>query len=204
LRLAYAILEDVAEAILVTKVVTKARLPGAREQEIIYANGAFANLTGYSARELIGRTPRIILGPRTELSRLWEIEDALCGGKPVSGELCCYRKDGTVFWNGLSVSPVRDDRGEVTHCLWVHRDTTERKAIETRLAERALRDPLTGLPNRTLLAEVLRRALVRDGRWGLRVAVMFVDLDDFKSLNDTFGHAVTRWGTRYLSPWLGA
>lgn len=185
-RLASAILEDVTEAIL----VTKARPTRAQEQEIVYANGAFTDLTGYSPEELVGRTPRIILGPRTEPSRLREIEAALHESKPVRVELCCYRKDGTAFWNGLSVSPVRDGRGEVANFVWIQRDTTERKVTEKRLAAEALRDHLTGLPNRTLLADVLRRALDHSERFGRRVAVLFADLDDFKGVNDALGHVV--------------
>ena len=185
-RLANAILDDVAEGVL----VTRAGQAGAPEQEIVYANGAFADLTGYSLGEVIGRTPRAILGPRTDPSCLREIEDALCQSRPVRAELCCHRKDGTAFWNEISVSPVRGDRGEVAQFVWVQRDTTERKAIVTRLAEEVLRDPLTGLPNRSLLTDVLGRALQRSDRSGRRVAVLFADLDDFKSVNDAFGHAV--------------
>lgn len=186
LRLANAILDDVTEGILVTRA---GRAQG-REQEIVYANGAFTDLTGYSLGEVIGRTPRAILGYRTDSSCLREIEDALRQSRPVRAELCCRRKDGTAFWNELSVSPVRDERGEVAQFVWVQRDTTERRAVVTRLAEEVLRDPLTGLPNRILLTDVLGRALQRSGRSGRRVAVLFVDLDDFKSVNDDFGHTV--------------
>jgi len=88
----------------------------------------------------------------------------------------------------LSISPVRDEQGRLTHFVGIHNDVTERKLGEDRLAHQALHDSLTDLPNRTLFLDRLQHALARIERHGGQLAVLFMDLDDFKIVNDSLGH----------------
>jgi len=102
----------------------------------------------------------------------------------------CQRKDGTPFWNDLYVSPVRDDQGHITHFVGVQHDISQHKAYEARLAYHATHDDLTRLPNRMQFEEKLHQRFAHAQESGERISVLFVDLDDFKPINDTLGHAV--------------
>lgn len=99
-----------------------------------------------------------------------------------------YRKDGTSFWNNLHVSPVRDKEGRLMHYFSVIHDVTEQKAHEEELARRAFRDSLTGLPNRASFEERLASALDHRNRLNALVALLYMDLDNFKFVNDALGH----------------
>jgi predicted signal transduction protein with EAL and GGDEF domain len=108
------------------------------------------------------------------------------------GEIQDRRKDGSLYPASLSISTVRDSNGRITHYVAVFSDITERKASEARIAYLAQHDPLTGLPNRALLQDRLDQALARATRQGKRIALMFLDLDRFKTINDSLGHAHRR------------
>ena len=101
-----------------------------------------------------------------------------------------YRKDGRLFWNQITLSPVRDDNGTITHYLGVLNDVTELTIYRRELEHRASHDILTGLANRSLLDDRLAMALAAAQRHGRLLAVAFLDLDHFKEVNDTLGHAV--------------
>lgn len=158
--------------------------PGPR---IVFVNEAFERRTGYQRQEVIGRSPRLLQGPRTERSSLDRIRQALGQWQPVRVDLLNYRKDGRPFWVDLEISPVWDHQRHLTHWVAVGRDITERRAAERRIRQLAFYDALTGLPNRQLLLERLQATLAPAGqaRGGV---LMFIDLDNFKSLNDTMGH----------------
>ncbi len=105
------------------------------------------------------------------------------------GVLRNRRKDGSDFFNEMYVAPVRDGDGAVTHFVGIQNDVTERRRLEEELEHRAFHDPLTGLPNRALFLDRLGHVMVRARRGGGRVAVLFIDLDRFKNVNDSLGHA---------------
>lgn len=158
------------------------------DQRIVYANAAFTAVTGYSAAEVIGRNCSLLQGPGTDSLTVTALRVTLSRQENFRGEILNYRKDGTPFWNALTVSPIRDSGGAVTHFVSVQRDITTQKALQERLRFMALHDPVTGLPNRTALDQHLSSLTRRHaGHFG-HAAVGVIDLDDFKPVNDTYGH----------------
>lgn len=112
------------------KVITQGVLIASNDQSILWANDAFASITGYSQAEILGRNCRFVQGPLTDLQTLNEIRVALKSLKPYFGEILNYRKDGTIFWNELTISFVFDAQGQLTHFISTTRDITERKYQE--------------------------------------------------------------------------
>ena len=119
-------LEATAEGI----VITNALRP---DNPIIYANAGFERLTGYAAAEVLGSNCRLLQGPDTQLATREELSRAIRERRPCTLEILNYRKDGSRFWNRLSVTPIRDGRGEVTHFIGVQSDVTERREAEDAL-----------------------------------------------------------------------
>jgi diguanylate cyclase (GGDEF)-like protein len=116
------------------------------------------------------------------------LRQALIERRDVRTVLKNFKKDGTPFWNELYLSPIRDRAGDVTHYVGIQNDVTERIELEAKVAHAAQHDALTGLPNRALLMDRLTQALARAKRNGRFVAVLFLDLDNLKTLNDDKGH----------------
>jgi diguanylate cyclase (GGDEF)-like protein/PAS domain S-box-containing protein len=162
--------------------------PGDGVQRIAFVNDAFERYSGYGREEVIGETPLLLVGARTEQAELERVEHAILNWLPVRAELICYTKSGEEFWIEIDGVPVTDATGSFTHWVAVGRDITERKAAEEEIQYLAFYDPLTRLPNRKLLLDRLEQAFTRakrSGQWG---AAMFLDLDQFKLVNDTHGH----------------
>jgi len=156
----------------------------------IRVNPSLARLLGYRPDELTGRSFAELTHPDDRDESL-EALNAL-----IAGELSAYQieqrylhADGHPVWVSVSVSLVRDATGEPVHLIAQMQDISERKAVEDELTARALQDPLTGLPNRILFLDRAQVALARMQRPHSPLAVFFVDLDRFKRVNDTFGHA---------------
>ena len=154
-------------------------------------NDALARLLGYAPSQLVGMRFSDVT-PEDEQPA----DEAALKGL-VNGRIAVHqrekryqRADGRIIWISLSVSLVRDDQGHPLHLISQMQDITDRKAAEDELAERALHDPLTGLPNRTLFLDRVQVALARLDRTRQPVAVFFIDLDGFKLVNDSLGHAV--------------
>jgi diguanylate cyclase (GGDEF)-like protein/PAS domain S-box-containing protein len=161
------------------------------ERKIVWVNGGFTRLTEYTLDEALGKHPTALLhGPETAPEAESMMHEKLTSGQPVATEIVNYTRSGQKFWVELEVRPIFDDDGVVANFVAIQRDVTARHEREARLRHDALHDPLTGLPNRALLSDrlnhvVRRAARERDGLF----AVMFIDLNGFKEVNDQFGHA---------------
>jgi len=151
-------------------------------------NDAFEQHTGYSRAEVLGQTPRMLLELDPAIPKLRELALGLQQTQQARTELMVRRKNGAMFWVELEVVSVQATAEEVTHWVAVGRDITQRKTAEDMIRHLAFYDALTDLPNRQLLLDRLQQALAASARSGQHGALMFIDLDNFKILNDTLGH----------------
>ena len=182
LRLTQAAVESSSDGI----VICDAQMP---DLPLVYVNPAFERMTGYSSVEAIGKNCRFLQLGDSEQPGLNEIRAALREHRTGEATIRNFTKDGAVFWNSLRVAPVHDARGNVTHYVGVQTDVTERIQYEQDLAHRAHYDALTSLPNRQLLEARLEQAITAAQRHETLVGVAFLDLDNFKTFNDSIGHA---------------
>lgn len=155
---------------------------------IDYVNPAFERITGYSERFAIGRRLTFLCARDRTQPGLLVLANALARSCEGHAVLRGYRKDGSLFWSDLYLSPVTDIAGEVTHFVIAQYDITATKRYEAELEFQTHRDPLTGLANRNLLRDRLGHAISLATRCPQPIWVMFVDLDRFKFVNDTLGH----------------
>lgn len=158
------------------------------EPRMVFVNDAFEKQTGYSRDEVLGQTPRMLLALDPAMVKLREMAEGLQETRQVRTELMVHRKNGASFWVELEVVSVQASAEEVTHWVAVGRDITQRKTAEDMIRHLAFYDPLTDLPNRQLLLDRLQKSLSQCARTGQHGALMFIDLDNFKILNDTLGH----------------
>jgi diguanylate cyclase (GGDEF)-like protein/PAS domain S-box-containing protein len=155
---------------------------------IEYVNPAFEQITGYTLAEVKGRNPRFMRVDDSDLHEQQRIHDAVSCRQSVRAVLRNRRKNGEIFWNDLRIDPVASLDGDVTHFVGVINDITEARHYERRLQHLAHHDALTGLANRTLLLERLKAAIDAAAGHRRQGALAFLDLDNFKHINDTFGH----------------
>jgi diguanylate cyclase (GGDEF)-like protein/PAS domain S-box-containing protein len=160
------------------------------DNRIEYVNPAFERITGYTLAEIKGLDPRFMRIEGCDVEEQKRIHDALERRESVRAVLRNVRKNGQLFWNDLRIDPVRNADGEVTHFVAVINDVTEARHYERRLHHLAHHDPLTGLANRTLLQERLKQAIQFAARNRMVGALAFLDLDNFKHINDNLGHDV--------------
>ncbi len=160
------------------------------EARIVFANKAFEEQTGYERDEVMGQTPHLLLELEPAMVKLREMSWALQRNRKARTEMEVRRKNQTSFWVELEVVAVQANEEVVTHWVAVGRDITQRKTAEDMIRHLALYDTLTDLPNRQLLMERLQKTLFQSTRSGQHGALMFIDLDNFKILNDTLGHHV--------------
>ncbi|MDD3445085.1 MAG: diguanylate cyclase, partial [Zavarzinia sp.] len=159
------------------------------DKRIVSVNPAFTDITGYAAGEAVGRTPGELLRSGAHGPEFYKAMFAALENKNHwEGEITNRRKNGEAFIEWLKISTVRDEAGIIQRYVALLSDITERKRRDQEIWRRANFDALTGLPNRTLMMDRLSLALPQAQRHHDRVAVLFVDLDRFKPVNDTFGH----------------
>jgi len=177
LRQASVVFESTAEGILITDA----------ERRIISVNPAFTTLTGYRPEEVIGRDPDSFLPTRREGDQFTPAADAP-GNAYWQGELACKRANGEVFPSWQHVCVVRNEASKITHFVITFSDISSIRKAEAQINHMAYHDALTGLGNRHRLDELLDMELPRHQAEGLRLAIIFMDLDGFKTINDTLGH----------------
>ena len=180
MRLQARIFEHSAESILITD----------PERRILSVNPAFVRITGYGEREVLGRTPEFLRSqrhPPNFYDDIWQLVERT--GR-WNGEIWTRRKNGEDFPSWASISLVRNSDGAIANFFSIFTDISERKAAEDRIHHLAYYDELTDLPNRTLLHKLLDQALAEARRKRQHAAILFVDLNRFKPINDTLGHAI--------------
>jgi len=180
LSLAALVLENTTEGMIITD-------PGLR---ILASNSAFSAITGYSLEEALGKTPRLLQSGRHDKAFYDEMWGTLKSRGHWAGEIWNRRKNGEIYPEWLSISTVKNPAGRVTHYVAAFSDITTLKAREEHLEHLAHHDGLTGLSNRRLFGERLSQAIDYSLRTQQKMAVMYIDLDDFKPINDNYGHDV--------------
>jgi len=160
------------------------------QRNLVEVNPAYTRITGFTREEAVGAPPKCLASGINDVQVLQTMFSELETRGHWRGEMNNQRKDGSLFPMELAVVAVRDEEGRVTHYIGIFRDLTQIKAQEAQLRHLAYHDPLTGLPNRALLADRMRIALAHAQRSGERLAVCYLDLDGFKPINDRLGHAV--------------
>ena len=186
LRLTAAAVARLNDMVMIARMVD---VPGA-EQPIIFANDALLRHTGYAREEVIGRSVRMLEGPDTDQETVRRVITAVMHKEAASAEMILYTKHGTPYWVEAEMVPFSGDSGAITHWVIVSRDVTERRNAADAIHRLAFYDVLTGLPNRRLLMERLDMAVARARTGGSTAAVLYVDIDNFKTVNDARGHAI--------------
>ena len=155
---------------------------------IQYVNPKFCQVSGYAEAEVLGKTPRILKSGLLSDEFYRDLWRTILAGEEWHGVFQNRTKSGDLVWELASISPIRDDRGVVTHFVGVKEDFTEMKRLQDRMDNLAHHDQLTGLPNRTLFQDRLRQTHVLARRRGRGYALFYLDLDGFKGVNDNHGH----------------
>lgn len=179
-QLAATVFENSREAI----VITDAR------QRIISINRAFTEITGYTLEEVRGKKPSVLASGRHDARFYEQLWKTLEADGYWQGEIWNRRKNGEVYPEWLGISVVRDQHATITHYVGIFMDITKRKEAEQRIDFLAYHDPLSGLPNRALLIDRLSQSIAHAQRTGTLFAVLFLDLDRFKTINESLGHRI--------------
>jgi diguanylate cyclase (GGDEF)-like protein/PAS domain S-box-containing protein len=179
LRVTDAALKAISQGVLIT----------GTDRRIVWSNASFEAISGYSEAEMLGRDCNFMQGPLSSPEVGMSINAALRQEREFAGEILNYRKDGSSFWNALTISPVRDEAGHLSHFVGITRDITAEKTYQAKLDHLAYFDVLTGLPNRLLKADRLNQAMIQARRTGHGLALVYIDLDGFKAINDAHGRA---------------
>lgn len=175
LRLRNSALEAAADGILLTDV----------DGRIVWTNPAFTQITGWPLEEILGRKPDVLKSSLQRDAFYRQMWETILAGGVWRGELYNRRKDGSIYLEEMTITPVRSDKGVITHFVAIKEDLTSRRRQEDLIRNLATRDPLTGLPNQAMLREDIERAVAVDGACG---TLVMIDLDRFALLNEALGH----------------
>ena len=178
LRLAATVFDSNGEGIMIT----------GPDLRILSVNRVFSEITGYSPEEAMGHKPDLLSSGQYGPEFYADMWRAIRAEGHWQGEICNRRKDGTLYPEWLSISTVTSEQGKVTHYIGIFSDITERKRQQAHIEFLAFHDPLTGLPNRQLLSDRFTVARALADRQNQKIALLFLDLDRFKLVNDTLGH----------------
>jgi len=173
------VVENTPNAVLITD----------KDDIIEYTNKQFTLMTGYESHEVIGKKPRMLQSDQTQPELYDEIKNTVNKGQQWHGELLNQRKDHSQYWAKTKIFPVLSPQGEIKHIIGLQEDVTEQKAAQEKIKYLAHYDELTGLPSLRLGKDRLKQAILSAQRHKLTMAVMFIDLDGFKEVNDIYGHA---------------
>jgi diguanylate cyclase (GGDEF)-like protein/PAS domain S-box-containing protein len=159
-----------------------------RNGHIEYINQSFTHVTGYTAREVMGENPRIFRAqprPATETQQMWQ---TILDGKIWRGLFFNRRKNGEAFWEKAAIAPIFDSQNTITHFVAIKEDITRQKELEDKIWHQAHHDALTDLPNRVLFYQYLGDIVLHAQRQDIGAALLFIDFDRFKEVNDSLGH----------------
>jgi diguanylate cyclase (GGDEF)-like protein/PAS domain S-box-containing protein len=157
---------------------------------IEYVNSSFCGITGYGPDDVLGKNARILRPEDADMELISDMWATVSGGKDWHGEWRNMKKDGSFYWSSVSVSPIINESGQISHYVSVSEDITEQKATQFKMEQLAYVDSLTGLANRILFRDRLEQALKNIQRKQSRAALLYLDLDQFKRINDSLGHDV--------------
>lgn len=162
-----------------------------RNAVIQWANPAFSELTGYTLEDAVGKTIKELVRSGEQGVKFYEtLWKTILAGRVWRGEIINKRKNGTRYHEEMTITPVQNKAGEITHFIAVKQNIEERKVTEGQIRKLAFHDALTHLPNRRLLGDRLEQAMAASRRSGHYGALIFLDMDNFKPLNDAYGHDV--------------
>ena len=170
-------------------VVIATAVDGRATQPVTFVNDAFLRRTGYARSEIVGHSLRLMQGPDTDPAVVARMTTAMAAGQPCNVEMLSYTKTGVAFWVEIEMMPFSSDGERASHWVLVGRDITERRNAADAIHRLAFYDVLTGLPNRRLLMERLDAMVARAAAGEALGALLYLDLDNFKNVNDARGHA---------------
>jgi diguanylate cyclase (GGDEF)-like protein/PAS domain S-box-containing protein len=169
--------------------ITEAWAPQVGWPRIVFVNEAFVRLTGYSRKQALGQPCNLLHGEKTDRDELNRLQQAMARGEPARSEQMNYAQDGRPFWTGIDMAPILSATDAKTPWVFVQSDLSRRPRTSAEIEHLAYHDALTGLANRTLLMDRLQQTLAACARHPVFCGLMFIDLDNFKDVNDAGGHA---------------
>lgn len=160
------------------------------ERLMVYVNPAFLKLTGYTAAEVLGQSCFFLQGPDTDPDQIALLKQAVKEQKEIQVTIKSYCKDGSWFWNRLTLGPIFDQTGTCTHFLGIQEDITQQRIHEEYIQHQHTHDHLTGLPNQHAFKKILENIFEVQHESSQPLVLLYIDLDDFKNINDSLGHLV--------------
>jgi len=160
------------------------------ERLMVYVNPAFLKLTGYTAAEVLGQSCFFLQGPDTDPDQIALLKQAVKEQKEIQVTIKSYCKDGSWFWNRLTLGPIFDQTGTCTHFLGIQEDITQQRIHEEYIQHQHTHDHLTGLPNQHAFKQILENIFEAQHESSQPLVLLYIDLDDFKNINDSLGHLV--------------
>ncbi len=172
------VIKNTSEGILITD----------KNNKIVFANQAFYNITQYEIQDIIGKNPSILksgMHTKNFYKKMW---DSINSNGQWKGEIWNQHKDGNIYPEFLSISTVKNKNAEIENYIAIFTDIREIKKSEAKMRSMAMHDSLTGLPNRTMMSDMISHSIKSTKRQHELMAIMFIDLDNFKTINDNYGH----------------